>query len=136
MTKIHLTYDRVFIVDDDKVINLAHFQIIKATGVANEIRVFGNPLKALTELSQELESSLKNILVLLDIDMEEINGFEFLDSLLPIKGRELLDIVMVTSSTDSGIRERSMGHPLVRGYFNKPLTKDQIIKHVCDHPRN
>jgi two-component SAPR family response regulator len=91
MTKINPTYDRVFIVDDDKVINIAHFQIIKATGVANEIRVFGNPLKAPMELSQELESSLKNILVLLDIDVEEINGLEFLDSLLPINPKNSLE---------------------------------------------
>lgn len=130
MNNDNLTYDIVYIVDDDKVINLTHFQIIKKTGIAYETRVFSNPMKALADLTAELKLSNKNILVLLDISMERINGFEFLDSLSLIKVKRILDIVMVTSSIDYRSRLKSMEHSLVKGYINKPLTKKQIFEFV------
>lgn len=130
MNKDKLTYDAVYIVDDNKVINLSHFQIIKTTGIANEIRMFSNPLEALNELAEELKLPYKSILVLLDIAMEGINGFEFLDSLFPINVKSNLEIAMVTSSIDYRNRRKSMQHPLVSAYISKPLSKKKVFDFV------
>lgn len=133
MNNDNLTYDIVYIVDDDKVINLTHLQIIKKTGIANETRVFSNPLKALEDLTAELKSSYKNIFVLLDISMDQINGFKLLDSLTYINVKGILDIVIVTSSLDYKNRQKGMEHPLVKGYINKPLTKKHLLEFIHNY---
>ncbi|MCM4153561.1 response regulator [Arenibacter sp. N53] len=122
-----LAYDTVYIVDDNKTINLLHFQVIKNTGIARDIKVYNNPLDALDDLKKEVISTSNAIMVLLDINMEEINGFDFLDSLLSVCFTGFLNIVMVTSSNDPQFRQKSLEHPLVSGYINKPLTKEQIF---------
>ncbi|MEQ8421382.1 MAG: response regulator [Arenibacter algicola] len=127
MRKNNFAYDSVYIVDDNKTINLLHFQVIKNTGIAKDIKVYINPLDALDDLKKEVISTSNDIMVLLDINMEQINGFDFLDSLLSIKITGLLNIVMVTSSIDPQIRQKSLGHPMVSDYINKPLTKEDIF---------
>lgn len=127
MKEDKFAYDSVYIVDDNKIVNLLHFQVIKNTGIAKEIRVYNNPLDALADLKKEVISTSNDIMVLLDINMEEINGFDFLDSLLSISITGFLNIVMVTSSIDPQFRQKSLEHPMVSGYINKPLTKEQIL---------
>lgn len=133
MTDESLAYDLIFIIDDNKIINLTHLQIIMSTGIAGEIKVFSDPLKALMELSYELKFSNKSIMVLLDIQMDEINGFDFLESIVPIKKKSYLNVVMVTASSDYRNRKKSLEHPLVNGYFTKPLSKKQVLDFVQDH---
>ncbi len=72
--------------------------------------------------------------VLLDINMPGMNGFDFLDAFerLPPERRHSAVVVMLTSSPDPGDRERALAHRCVRGYITKPMSRQaaaDLLRH-------
>ncbi len=133
MQRDNMTYDAVFIVDDDPTINLVHKHLVKKISMAKDIRTFTDPGKALKELREELPKCDKRLLVLLDINMPEMSGFEFLDKASLFPGVDVhTDIIMVSSSIDPRDREKARTHPLVQYYISKPLKKDVIRDLIRD----
>lgn len=127
------SYGTVVIVDDDPIVNPIHRKIIEKTGIADSIHSFTDARKALAYLYAELTRSGKNVLLLLDINMPEMSGFEFLDSasMFQKKGN-LLDIVIVSSSIAEGDMEKGLKNDLVSGYIAKPLTGTAIRNFVTN----
>ncbi len=62
------------------------------------------------------------IVILLDINMPVVGGFEFLDALQELipEGEAPPNVVMLTSSDDAGDRARAFASPLVRDFIVKP----------------
>ena len=120
------TYDVVFIIDDDLTVNYVHQFLVKKSPLTDNVRCFTNPLQALDNLQELLQNGKSNILVLLDINMPEIDGFQFLERSSLFKGIKVVDIVMVTSSIDCSDLKRAMNHPLVLGCISKPLRIDDV----------
>ena len=125
------TYSTVFIVDDNSTANLVHQHLLKRISIADDIQTFTNPINALKDLRKELIGDEKRILVLLDIHMPEMNGFEFLKACsLFSDNYETLDIIMVTSSIDERELQQVSEHPSVRKVITKPLKGNQILDFV------
>jgi len=131
MNNKNLIYEKVHLVDDNPIVNMVHEQIIKRSGIAKQINKFTNPLKALEVLEMDLMDPNHNILVLLDINMPEMSGFEFLDMASKFMDyRNNFELIMVTSSIDPKDMVKATGHHLVSRYVTKPLTLTQIFDFV------
>jgi chemosensory pili system protein ChpA (sensor histidine kinase/response regulator) len=67
--------------------------------------------------------------ILLDIEMPRMDGFEFLSSVRSHKGRADLPIVMLTSRSGDKHRDkaRSLG---VTDYMVKPFQEDVLIRNI------
>ena len=69
-------------------------------------------------------------LILLDINMPIMNGFEFLDQLNNIENfnRGTIDIYILTSSVLQNDIDKAFSKPLCTGYIAKPLNQEKLSK--------
>lgn len=119
---------KYILIDDDPIINLVHKKVIKKSDLEAEVTDFISGKKALDYLKNSNDTE-KNI-ILLDINMPEMNGFEFLDALLKHKGIncDLFNIFILTSSLNIKDKEHATQYPILKGYLEKPLDISNLQK--------
>lgn len=124
--------NRILLVDDDDVTNIYNQILIRKLGVAENIDVATNGRKALEYLREREVTNGHSFpeLVLLDINMPEMNGFEFLEEYgkTPLSKDHELPIVMLTSSDHDMDLERAQSFPYLAGYYVKPLREENLKK--------
>jgi len=121
---------KVLIVDDDKMIKLVHKMMVVKSGLCSEPLIFGEGKSAYDFLVDQ-HTDFDNYLILLDINMPIMNGWEFLDA---IQGKDFvnkLQVIMVTSSVDIGDRDKSKEYPQILDFLEKPLKVD-----ACNYIKN
>ena len=111
----------VLVIDDSDPDLLYAKIIIDRAGVAEQVIPFETAMDALAYL-QRPEGHNADV-VLLDINMPEMDGFQFLDAYerLHADHRARAVVVMLTSSPDPLDRERAMAYSCVKGYVIKPI---------------
>jgi CheY-like chemotaxis protein len=115
---------RIILVDDNEIDLLLHEKLITLQQISRTVISFTSANKALEFLSSNI--SLHRIpptIILLDIQMPEMDGFEFLTAFdnYPSKIKSQCYIVMVSSSLDYGDINRTNANPLVIKLLKKPL---------------
>ncbi len=112
---------KVLIVDDDDVILFLHELMIRDSGLSQTATSFLTGQAALDHLDAH-RSGTDQFLVLLDINMPGISGWQFLEKLEDMPYRNRVSVVLVTSSIDYADHQRSENYPAVIEYIEKPLT--------------
>ncbi|KAB1066143.1 response regulator [Salibacter halophilus] len=109
----------ILVVDDDPIARLIIEQNLKLAQIDNEILSAENGKEALNMIK-----SSKPEIVLLDLNMPVMNGFDLLDSMTE-NGIET-DVYIITSSTLQNDRTKSYKYQSVKGFFEKPINKTDI----------
>lgn len=117
---------KVVLVDDDNVILFLHKILLDRSKLPSPVSSFINGKKALDFLCNEKPTGIP-YLILLDINMPEMNGWEFLEAIQNKDFKEEVYVVMVTSSINRSDIETSKKYPQVIDYLEKPLSKE-----ICD----
>jgi CheY-like chemotaxis protein len=96
--------------------------VLQSNQVAEQVRSFELAQEALAFLQQPEAQGVEA--VLLDINMPEMNGFEFLEAYEPLYLRRQVQavVVMLTSSPHPADRARAMAYTCVKHYIVKPLS--------------
>jgi len=118
---------KVLIVDDDKMIKLVHKMMVLKSGLCTEPLVFDEGKSALDFLIIN-HADFDNYLILLDINMPIMNGWEFLDAIQGQEFENKIQIIMVTSSVDTGDRNKAKEYSQILDFLEKPLKVDG-----CNH---
>ncbi|MEM6941864.1 MAG: response regulator [Pseudomonadota bacterium] len=118
---------RLMIIDDSTFDQMVYKRIIDKSGLVKELHQFLDATEALAYLRRS-ESS-KPDLILLDINMPQMDGFEFLEAVsqdtevspCPI-------IVMLTTSLNPADEDQAKTYDIVQDYLSKPLTQTHLEK--------
>jgi len=119
--------NQVILIDDDEVVNFFDKMVLSRLGLKDsEIKVFINVASALRYLDSTQHNVDRNLngLILLDIQMPELDGWDFL-SLYDNLSHELKQhykIIMLTSDKHPYIKEKNKYDHLIYSFLNKPLT--------------
>ncbi|SKB72115.1 Response regulator receiver domain-containing protein [Salegentibacter holothuriorum] len=109
----------IILVDDQPIANFITRKLLEIEGFNEDVLDFTNPEKALAYLKGK-----QNALIFLDLNMPEMNGWEFLDHL---KSKEQSHkIIILTSSTSAIDKNRAKEYDSVIKYVEKPLNKNKF----------
>lgn len=111
---------QIHLIDDDPLNNLINRKLI--TRILPEVQVTedidaGNAL-------ERIKNDFTPDLILLDINMPGMNGWDFLDHFQKM-GKEIT-VYILTSSIDSADYKRAENYKLVKKYIEKPLNNQKI----------
>jgi CheY-like chemotaxis protein len=118
---------RVYIIDDDQVVLLLHKLQVKTQQLGEHLHVFSDAKVALESIIS-FDTEDQRILIFLDINMPEMNGWEFLDQLQDSINRADIKVIILTSSLSKSDMEKSSKFNMVIDYWEKPMASDQLIK--------
>ncbi len=120
--------NEIWIVDDDQVITYITQRLLHNADPSLKVNGYLSAKMALEKL--RIDGDCPDIL-LLDINMPGISGWEFLDELKKL-GR-FVNVYMYSSSIDPEDVKRARAYPMVREFLSKPLDM-KTIHHLLDMP--
>lgn len=115
----------VLIIDDDTVVHFMHETLLKLSGVNAPSRSFLNGKLAYDYLLDHCKGN-DNYLLLLDINMPEMNGWQLLDELEKQPLNCNIKAIILTSSVDSEDHLKAKTYTQVIDFIEKPLTIEHL----------
>lgn len=116
------------LIDDDPTTLFLMGRLFQHHGLADTAAPFQSPTDALAFLLQQIPAGRVPQVVLLDLNMPLISGWDFLDLLQRHEGQLQghCFVYLLTSSVAPADKARATAHPLVTGFLSKPLNKEKI----------
>jgi len=111
---------KIIIVDDDDIMVFLQRKIFQRCGLAKDLDSF-NAATAAIEFFKNEEIN-QHFLIFLDINMPEMNGWQFLDILKEMKISKNVFVIMVTSSIDCYDKEKAGSYTNVIDFMEKPVS--------------
>lgn len=122
----------LLIVDDDIMIQKLHSMLVKKNEFAEDFLKFDNGKLALDFILEYDEN--QTFIILLDINMPTMNGWEFLDAINQHHLDRPIFVAIVSSSVDLSDIEKAKNYPQVMAYIDKPLNHN-AIQMLKNHPK-
>lgn len=118
---------KIFLIDDEEVSLFLTQQMLVNSGLTEDIHPFMTAEEAINYLKACNEDDIPNV-ILLDLSMPVMNGWEFLDALAPLGDgfTEKCRIYILTSSLDDTDEEGAKSHPMVSGLLQKPISRKSV----------
>lgn len=123
---------KVMIVDDDEVSNFVCTSTIEQAGISNDIIAFLTARDALDFIEQAIANAVELLpdLILLDINMPVMNGWDFMEAykkLMPTINKNIV-IIILTSSVYQKDKEKAGTYAEISDFASKPLDTSVLLE--------
>ena len=123
-------FNTVCLIDDDPIFVFGATRLMKQAAFCNSIVVYNNGKEALDQLQLIMESGdLEKIpdLILLDLNMPILDGWDFLDIFTAINPPKTIVVYIVTSSISNHDKQKAKKYAgTVKEYVVKPITPARL----------
>jgi len=116
-----------YIIDDDDISIFLTSMMLESNLFARNIESYVNPTEALFKLQHMPAENLPEV-ILLDLNMPVLNGWDFLETITRQESRFLgkCHVFILTSSVDPLEKEQAAQYKLVNGFLRKPLDEASL----------
>ena len=123
----------ILLIDDDEPTNFLHQLVINQADCTHHCTIVESGQEALDYLSSP-ENPIPD-LVLLDINMPIMNGWDFLDAYqnLSIPHKDKIMVVMLTTSISLSEEEKAKNMKVIQDFRRKPLTTTMLKELIEIH---
>ena len=129
----------IMLIDDDEPTNFLSSMVIQEANCTKHIQIEDSGERALNYLLKSEEFAFNNKaypwpdLILLDINMPAMNGWEFLDKYKEMGNGDQSEviIVMLTTSLNQNDKIIAKGISCITDFKHKPLTR-QVLNEILD----
>ncbi len=118
----------LLVIDDDDINIFIIKKIVEKTGYDVNMVSKANGLLAIDHLKATLNQESFPHLVLIDINMPVLNGWEFLDAYEELHVTKRVDMYMLSSSVYENDIEKAKTYAKVKGFISKPLSIERLIE--------
>ncbi|QXP79968.1 MULTISPECIES: response regulator [Winogradskyella] len=115
--------DVACIIDDDPIFIFGAKRMMQLSNFCNSFMVFKNGQEAINNLKPIMNSdeAIPNV-ILLDINMPIMDGWQFLDEFVKIESHKSITIYIVSSSIDPVDLNRAKRYDNIKNYIIKPIS--------------
>jgi CheY-like chemotaxis protein len=119
---------RTVLIDDNATTVFLTQHLFQRAGLASDLTTFLSPVEAVAALQQQARSGALPQVILLDLNMPLMSGWDVLDALQPLEPHLLgrCAVYILTSSLAPNDRIRARAYPLVVDLLHKPLDHAKI----------
>lgn len=121
-------FKQFVVIDDDRIVHLITKYMIRLVYESVNVLSFQSPELAMNYFNSNFVIFPVRTIILLDICMPEMTGWEVLNkltSLHPVIKKHFCTFIY-SSSIDPKDRIKALAHPMVRGFIEKPLSEKKI----------
>jgi CheY-like chemotaxis protein len=125
-----MKFNDVFVVDDDKIYHFLVKKLLVSNNIHLNLSFFENGLLAIENIKHKIDAddTLPD-LVLLDINMPVLDGWQFLEEYKLLKEKIKKDIIIYIISSSDNTVDRNRAKDFeeeVKDYYLKPVTIEAI----------
>jgi CheY-like chemotaxis protein len=114
----------IILIDDDNISLFLHTKVIENCQFQARSIPFRNSTHAIEYIRNNVSDSQQYI-ILLDLNMPAMNGWEVLKTLEQLPYKQNLDVLIVSSSIDLADHLKAKDFPIVSQFIKKPLTLEK-----------
>ena len=118
---------KVLLIDDDDTVNFISKKLIERSGLADEIVVHNKAQEALDTLKDEVERGDLPQLIFVDINMPDVNGWEFIEKFSEMGSQtEDTKIILLTSLINISDLQRASDISAISALREKPVSLEML----------
>ena len=118
------------VIDDSKLDCFIAEKIIKNTGKSDSVKSFLQAKEALEFIANDQPDEDSHTIILVDIQMPVMNGFEFVEAfeMFSPEIRRNYTVYVISSSINDNDLNRVQNYSTVKQFINKPLTSNNLTR--------